>query len=522
MKSWTQWGLAAIVIFLFAASVLAQTPTPEVVPNKAAKKPVSDADHDGEFRRLTKREIIDALSDLIKEPEARELPNLLDYADRTETIQRDGKQYRVWNRAISAALDEGAGVLIPASEEPYYIDRPIVMASGDYIRAQPEARICAIPGMKTCMVRNQHIVSGRAAPLDATAEPDVDLTITGGVWSQESMDRSETNGVSDAENPVPGTAGILLFSNVRRVSITHLKIEKGAPFAVHLSNAADIFVSDVTVETNCDGIHLNGPLTRAVVEKIVCQRTGDDCIALNAWDWPWSAPTCGPMSMILVQNCRTFGEALKDIRLLAGVLIYPDGSTLDCPIQNVVLRNLDGFNYFKLYAQAPLEMAESCRVGTLDHVYFDTILTPLTGTIRASWTEGYYGGTEQSCGGAAPFSILANSGFLSFENLTIATAPNADGTPCIFHVGPESANTNDPQMPLDIFMSDAHAALGAIALANIMDASGQPYPNPENLVKAVRLSVNPDFPRTRPRGGVGYGTVERVTAEGVEKTKCRQ
>ena len=500
MKLWTPLSCAAVVIFLFAASASAQMPA-------------SGGDSTESAQRLLKREIIDALSGLIKEPEARELPNLLDYADQTETVQRDGKEYTVWNRAISAALDEGAGVWIPASEQPYYIDRPIVMASGDSIRAEPQARICAVPGMKTCMVRNQHIVPGRAAPLDTTAKPDTDLTITGGVWSQESTVRSETNGVSDADNPIQGTAGILLFSNVRRVSITHLKIEKGAPFAVHLSNGSDIYVSDVTVETNCDGIHLNGPMSRAVVEKIVCERTGDDCIALNAWDWPWSAPTCGPMNMILVQNCRTLGKALKDIRLLAGVLIYPDGQTLDCPITNVVLRNLDGFNYFKLYAQAPVGMAESCRVGTLDAVYFDTIRTPLTGTIRPNWTENYYGGTPKSCGNAAPFSILSNGGLLSFENLTIATPPNADGTPCIFHVGPESANTNDPEKPLDIFMSDAQAAVGTIALANIVGADGQPYPNPEKLVKEVRLSVNPDFPQSRPRGGVGSGTVERVTVE---------
>ena len=40
---------------------------------------------------------------------------------------------------------------------------------------------------------------------------------------------------------------------------------------------------------------------------------------------------------------------MKDIRLLPGVLVYPDGTKIDCPITNVVLRDLEGFNYFKAF-----------------------------------------------------------------------------------------------------------------------------------------------------------------------------
>ncbi|MER2223714.1 MAG: hypothetical protein ABS976_19190, partial [Rhodococcus sp. (in: high G+C Gram-positive bacteria)] len=48
---------------------------------------------------------------------------------------------------------------------------------------------------------------------------------------------------------IPGSAGVLLFSNVADLSITNVKVEKGAPFAIHVSNARNVFISDIAVET---------------------------------------------------------------------------------------------------------------------------------------------------------------------------------------------------------------------------------------------------------------------------------
>ncbi|MBR5626725.1 MAG: hypothetical protein IKW74_03790, partial [Thermoguttaceae bacterium] len=463
--------------------------------------------------RLSKDEIVNDLQSLIHYPDVSQLPNVWDYSSLNSTVTIDGKNYTVWRAAIQAALDEHHGVYLPKSEEIYYIDAPIQMDSGCVIQADPEARIYAIPTLRTCLVRNRHMLPGRIRPvyLDDDSSRDCGLTITGGIWSQESTERNEVYGASDAEQSIPGSAGVLLFSNVTDLSITKLTVEKGAPFAIHVSNARNIFISDISVETNCDGVHVNGPLDRAVIQKLDCIRTGDDCIALNAWDWPQSGPALGPINRVLVQDCQSIRGSLKDIRLLAGVLEYPDGKTIDCPIQNVVIRNITGFNYFKLYAQSPAGAQNSCRLGTIDNVYFDNIQTELTGTYRQDWTTDFYGAS-------APFSILSQVKNITFENLTI-TSDCENGHPCIFYVGPESAafrvNERDKDgnllTPIEIFMSDSSCVVENLELRNIRDRNGKPYPQPEKLVKEVQLSLNPQYPEVPPRGGTGSGTVKKIT-----------
>ncbi|MBQ9732832.1 MAG: hypothetical protein IJV74_01200, partial [Clostridia bacterium] len=39
---------------------------------------------------------------------------------------------------------------------------------------------------------------------------------------------------------------------------------------------------------------------------------------------------------------------------------------------------------------------------------------------------------------------------------------------------------------------------------------GTPCSDPDILVRARHLTVNPDYPRTTPQGGTGYGVVEDV------------
>lgn len=476
-----------------------------------------------EAERLTQQQIVEEVQDLIRYPEKKDLPDVHQYAHLTTTVTIDGKTFTLWRAAIQAALDEHQGVFLPVSDDIYYLDAPILMDSGCTVQADAEARIFAIPTLRTCLIRNRHMLPGRLRPvfLSDDSSRDAHLVVTGGIWSQESTVRSETYGASDAQHSIPGSAGVLLFSNVSDLSITRIRVEKGAPFAIHVSNAKDVFVSDISVETNCDGVHFNGPLDRAVIQKLDCVRTGDDCIALNAWDWPQSGPALGPINRVLVQDCQSIRGSLKDVRLLAGVLRYPDGTKIDCPITNVVIRNLTGFNYFKLYAQSPAGAQESCEVGTLENIYFNTIRTALTGPYRANWTEDFYGAIRPgSIGGIAPFSILANARNLSFENLTIASPRDPEkGHPCIFYVGPESAAFRWNQFdadgnrlePLEIFMHDANCTVQNLELKNICDEKGNPYPEPAKLVKEARLSLNPNYEKEPPRGGTGFGKVEKIT-----------
>ncbi len=470
--------------------------------------------------RLSKEAIAEDLQTLIKYPEKKDFPSVLEFAHLAEKKTIDGREFTVWRPAIQAALDRHKGVYLPKGDWIYYLDGPLTMDSDCAIQADPEARIHAVPGLKTCLVRNLHMLPGRIRPvyLDDDSSRDMNLVIDGGIWSQESGVRSESYGASDAKHSIPGSAGVLLFSNVANLSITNVKVEKGAPFAIHVSNARNVFISDISVETNCDGVHFNGPLDRAVVQKLDCVRTGDDCIALNAWDWPQSGPALGPINRVLIQDCRSIRGSLKDVRLLPGVLEYPDGTVIDCPITNVVIRNIQGFNYFKMYAQSPAGAQHTCRVGTMDNIYFDNIQTVLTGPYRENWNTDFYGAVRPGAiGGIAPFSILANVKKISFENLTIAS-DNEKGSPCIFYVGPESAcfrwNQYGPDgkrlEPIEIFMNDSSCVVENIELRNIRNEKGELYSNPEEFVKEARLSLNPNYEKARPRGGTGSGKVLNV------------
>ncbi|MBR4834111.1 MAG: hypothetical protein IKU86_07255 [Thermoguttaceae bacterium] len=465
-------------------------------------------------KRLTKEEIVDDLTSLIKYPELKDLPNVREYENLKRTVEINGKEYVVWTDAIQKALDEKKGVFIPKSDDVYYIDDPIYLDSDRAIQADPEARIHAVPNLNACMLRNRHMLPGRVRPvyLDDDSSRDFRITVVGGIWSQEKNHRSEGDGASDRKRTIPGSAGVFLFSNVADLSITNVKIEKGAPFAFHVSNARDVFISDIAVETNCDGVHLNGPLSRAVVQNFDCVRTGDDCVAINAWDWPQSGPALGPIDRVLVQNCRSVSGSLKDIRLLPGVLVYPDGTKIDCPITNVVLRDLEGFNYFKMYAQSLPGRQKECHIGTLDNIYVDNLKGALECAPTDGWDKDFYGvGVNNKVNPIAPISILSNSRNLTFENLTIK---KPEGDACLIYVGPECMQfwygSGENRRPVDVFMSDATCVVENVEFKNLRFEDGTPVPNPEKLVRPVKLSRNPKFPQESPRGGDGGGEVRRV------------
>ena len=59
-------------------------------------------------------------------------------------------------------------------------------------------------------------------------------------------------------------------------------------------------------------------------------------------------------------------------------------------------------------------------------------------------------------------------------------------------------------------MSDGTCVVENIELKNVRFEDGTPVPNPEKLVRPVKLSRNPKYPKETPRGGDGGGEVRRV------------
>ena len=88
---------------------------------------------------------------------------------------------RLWNEPIRAALARHGAAFLPKRNEPYYINAPIVLKSGQRLCADREAEIRLVPGANTCMVRNESLVSGQSEPIPADVKPDTQITIEGGI-----------------------------------------------------------------------------------------------------------------------------------------------------------------------------------------------------------------------------------------------------------------------------------------------------------------------------------------------------
>jgi hypothetical protein len=174
---------------------------------------------------------------------------------------------------------------------------------------------------------------------------------------------------------VHGTHGVILLQNVRRVTVRNITVRQSKAFAVHLANARDFTVDGVTLdEHGRDGVHVNGPASDGLIRN-VSGVSHDDTVALNAWEWKNYAPSFGAIHHIVIEDIRGAPDGIpsaNSIRLLPGVKRFSDGTTLDCPIHDITIRNITDIRDFKLYDQPNLELGRdndfSIGVGTLKNI----------------------------------------------------------------------------------------------------------------------------------------------------------
>ena len=412
---------------------------------------------------------------------------------------------RVWNAAIQAALDEHGTVFIPRRDEPYYINNPIVLKSGQWLSADREAEIRLVPGTNTCMVRNEHLISGHEGPIPADAKPDTQIVIEGGIWTTLATSQSQSNGNTQGwparqERAIP-CHGVILFNNVRGVAVRNLTIRQSRAHAVQLSSCSEFLVEGVTFDTHRrDGVHVNGPANYGVIRNIRGV-TYDDFIALNAWDWKHTVPCFGSIDHVLVENihCDPQLSGHDEIRLLPGTKIFADGRKLDCPVADCVFRNLQDVRTFKIYDQPNGELGRdndfSDPIGTLRNVHFENLIYNRPGR----------------------FEIAVNVERLTVDNVQV----NFDlGTPehksfKLVEIGPRSQtyriNPNDPSTWTELFSPDKDLTVQGFRLGDVRVKAGsdtQPLPNAEaSLVRVVNQTLNPNYPKTTPRGGTGKVTI---------------
>ncbi|NSW56558.1 MAG: hypothetical protein HPY44_11120 [Armatimonadetes bacterium] len=414
----------------------------------------------------------------------------------------------LWSAAIQAALDAHAKVLIPARPEPYYLDAPLVLKFGQTLIADPEAELRLKPGTNTCLVRNANPVSGWPGPVPETS-PDTDITIQGGIWTDLATAPAESNGNGrgsvDRANSVPGAYGIIVLTNVARVVVRDLVVRQSRPFGVHLTNARDFLVENLRFEDHRrDGVHVNGPASYGLVRGI-SGVTGDDMVALNAWDWQASTMTFGRIHHVLVEDvtgrelsAESSGpvpDGSAEIRLLPGYKRFPDGAKLACPIEDVLIRRIRSIRTLKMYDQPNLEMGRdldfSQPIGEMRGIFVRDAVTVPTHEALAQ--------------------VHSNVDGLDIANVVLQASALPDGY-ALVSVGPLSAvykhNPADPATWVEIFSPDKDCTVRNLSLSRISlqppDGERQAL-DADALIRVIEQKPNPDYPRSQPKGGTGRG-----------------
>lgn len=419
----------------------------------------------------------------------------------------------IWTQAIQAAMDEHQAVHLPARAAPYYLDAPLVMRSGSRLVADPKAEIRLKPGTSTCMIRNEHLASGQAGPPGLGVLPDRDISIEGGIWTTLAIARNQSNGNlrgrCSQQDEVPGCHGVILLSNVRGVQVKSLTIRQSRAFGVHLSNCAEFLVDGITFEEHGrDGVHVNGPASYGAIRN-VRGVTYDDLVALNAWDWRNYAPAFGPIHHLEVEGIQgtakgsaetassVFPDGTAEIRLLPGTKRFPDGTSLACDISDCLFEGLQDIRTVKLYDQPNLELGRekdfADPIGQVRNLDFRGLKLSQPGRFQlGSHVDGLTIEDVQ-----CPFELptFSQPGFALVE------------------IGPLSAtykpDPKDPATWVEIFSPDQDVTVRGLRLARVRAVVAgklMPVADPENrLVKVIQLSLNPNYPRTTPRGGTGKG-----------------
>jgi hypothetical protein len=416
----------------------------------------------------------------------------------------------IWTDAIQAALNENPTAYVPHRPRPYYIDRPLILRSGHRLCLAPRAEIRLKPGANCCMVRNEHLLNGQTGAVTLTDSADHDIVITGGIWTTLATTPSQPNGnVQGYAFPggSPPANGVVVLSHVRRVRVTDLTLRQCRYHGVQFSNCSSFLVDRIRFEDHRrDGVHVNGPASYGVIQDIrnVHGVMGDDLIALNAWDWKNTVMTFGPIHHVLVEGIA--GEAgaaphgpegRSEIRLLAGTKRFDDGRTLDCNIERCVIRSVTGIHTFKMYDQPNLELGRdrdfADPIGTMKDLTF--------GDLRI----------DRPTGGAL-FQIHSNVSGMTVHDVALGFDPtSAPGGPWVLvQVGPISMtckiNPNDPASWVEVFSPDKDCVVEALRVSGVT-AQGRPL-NQGSLVRAIRQSLNRDYPKTTPRGGTGKGILK--------------
>ena len=431
---------------------------------------------------------------------------------------------------LEQILSEYDRVALPKLTKPVVLNRPIVLKSGKHLTVHPETVVRLQEGCGGCMVRNEHPFDGRFVPFPEKCQ-DHDISVEGGIWELGDMGVSpydnnaamqalgesnfslvDGNGnKTDAAGHAGGHGmllGVFFFSNVERFSARNAVIRKCNFYGILIAGGHHFQIENITFDDNYkDGVHINGPSSYGTVRN-VSGTTGDDLLALNAWDWCRSAASFGAIHHIEAENLSCDG---REFRLLPGRKTYEDGTQVECPIYDCTFNNMSGLYLYKMYQQPNCtndltgEQDKSDIPGVIERISFDNIQVAQLGGIGLG---------EVSVD--AIFEICADCRDIHFRNICLDMTKEEfvrSGMKLV-KVGPKSSTWKrgytDPAYWCELFDTELVCTAEDICFQNICFSDGT-CTEESILIGTTKLTPNPDYPNTTPKGGNGYGIVNKIT-----------
>ncbi len=358
----------------------------------------------------------------------------------------------VWTDALERALHEHEVVRIPDSDEPYIIDRTVLIPSNRHIIAGENARICLAVGVGDLLLRNEHTADGTHAPV-ANLPRDENISIEGGIWEDwctRRMGYGKT-GRYGSEGGFFGVSTFMLFENLNGLTLKNMTFRRCGAFAVQLGEISNVIAEDIRFESCfADGLHFNGNTENVYVGRISGQ-VGDDLVAVNPYDWQNSSINFGPFRNLLCEDLTLAPDSrYHALRIEPGIYTFDDGTRVDCSVTNMVFRRIANIRTFKLYCQTPKffpgEKPEPGDVGSGDRIVFDGISVDLTEPIDK--LDGYVC-QDPVRGSFAAFELGLNIKSLWLRNIDLTLYRDRYPYSYLLCIGPKSARKPDGREVFD-------------------------------------------------------------------------
>lgn len=419
-------------------------------------------------------------------------------------VRREESGKEIWTQALQEAIRKEKCVYLPKRQQPYYIDGSVLLFSDCHLKADPEAVIRQMEGVKVLMLRNEHTVDGTKAMPDTTLR-DRNISVIGGHWEESYTSRAGygSSGMYDEDRSFFGVSTCMLFNNVENLYVRDMVFAHTAGFALQAGEMRNAKFENISfVECFADGLHITGNTEDLVIRRISGQ-VNDDLVALNMYDWQNSSVNFGPMKRVLCEELSLSEDSVyKAMRIEPGTYYFEDGSSVDCRLEDAVIREVTGINTFKLYMQTPpyrlTEEPEKGTVGSGDQIYFEDITIDLKGPIDALDS---YVKADPVKGTFAAFEIGSMVGNLYLENIKIRLYPEQNPMSYLLCIGPKSVCDGE----WEIFDPYLSSELGNLICKDIY-VNGRKVEDLAPYVKEITFrDVNQDGKST------GSGVIKKMT-----------